>query len=600
MNINKQTHIRESVSQQEQHQQTKAEEAPAEAEAKEEDESQQRHKEEDANISSPLLQIFPSFSNQQQDKRFSQKDKTRHHSSEKSTSPTEFVDNPCWGGPQEETHNLSYLLDLIASGKFNADPTKRDETIILHNDKDFLVIDKPPDLRMDGPYPATVHKLVTYWFPPPSLTKSILEHSSDTDLTQSKHRHLLLEKISKLSKTSDVPDNIIRTTHQLDYATSGVLLMAKSREAASIACRAFADRMTRKEYLAVVYHNIERNFPVLTKEQEIIFSHWMDGSLEEKHRNEKKVASIQHRKGSVTFVGYLPPHSIFAKWKGLKQKGRKRKREELGSSGNLLAEEVAVQASNNSGSSSNSIQNMTLMKPLVGVDHEEEEKMVEYGWREIKQNPKYMKIFLDLAHTYNSIIGKAATSGASASASSSIGESNQGKESHATKNTHAKDKDQLPTFFRRRVESEDAFYCCAPLAEDPDNFRVVVTSQALQECSTDIQSRYGMDSTHGDNKGWDFKPSLTRFVVLKRGYWNDLPVTKLLLQPRTGRRHQLRVHTAILGHPILGDCTYSTEDESLERKPCSRMCLHASKLSIPLKDSKMKVFIAPDPFVGVI
>jgi hypothetical protein len=159
--------------------------------------------------------------------------------------------------------------------------------------------------------------------------------------------------------------------------------------------------------------------------------------------------------------------------------------------------------------------------------------------------------------------------------------------------------EKLPTFFRRQGESEDAFYCQAPLAEDPDSFRVVVNPEALQECSSDIRSKYGRSQTE-DGKELDFKPSLTRCVVLKRGFWNGLPVTKMLLQPRTGRRHQLRLHTAILGHAILGDCTYELGDDSMERKTCNRMCLHAHKLSIPLGYKKTKVFIAPDPFVGVI
>lgn len=34
-------------------------------------------------------------------------------------------------------------------------------------------------------------------------------------------------------------------------------------------------------------------------------------------------------------------------------------------------------------------------------------------------------------------------------------------------------------------------------------------------------------------------------------------VTKVRLHPRTGRRHQLRVHTMCLGHPIVGDFTYN-------------------------------------------
>lgn len=50
----------------------------------------------------------------------------------------------------------------------------------------------------------------------------------------------------------------------------------------------------------------------------------------------------------------------------------------------------------------------------------------------------------------------------------------------------------------------------------------------------------------------DGKPSLTEFSVLQRqdGY------TKLALRPVTGRTHQLRVHCAYKGYPILGDPQY--------------------------------------------
>lgn len=45
--------------------------------------------------------------------------------------------------------------------------------------------------------------------------------------------------------------------------------------------------------------------------------------------------------------------------------------------------------------------------------------------------------------------------------------------------------------------------------------------------------------------------------------------------PVTGRRHQLRVHMAALGHPIVGDCTYLPADDD---KP--RMMLHAWRLQL--------------------
>lgn len=48
------------------------------------------------------------------------------------------------------------------------------------------------------------------------------------------------------------------------------------------------------------------------------------------------------------------------------------------------------------------------------------------------------------------------------------------------------------------------------------------------------------------------------------------------LHPSSGRRHQLRVHCAAMGHPIVGDATYTDDTTS------PRMMLHAWKLGLPL------------------
>ncbi|MBQ7817480.1 MAG: RluA family pseudouridine synthase [Oscillospiraceae bacterium] len=52
----------------------------------------------------------------------------------------------------------------------------------------------------------------------------------------------------------------------------------------------------------------------------------------------------------------------------------------------------------------------------------------------------------------------------------------------------------------------------------------------------------------------DGKPSTTKFAVLQRG-----DICKLALSPITGRTHQLRVHCAYMGFPILGDPQYGSE-----------------------------------------
>lgn len=66
------------------------------------------------------------------------------------------------------------------------------------------------------------------------------------------------------------------------------------------------------------------------------------------------------------------------------------------------------------------------------------------------------------------------------------------------------------------------------------------------------------------------KPSLTRFRVLARDPASH--TTRVELEPWTGRSHQLRVHMASLGHPILGDELYGDEASA------PRLLLHALTL----------------------
>jgi 23S rRNA-/tRNA-specific pseudouridylate synthase len=88
--------------------------------------------------------------------------------------------------------------------------------------------------------------------------------------------------------------------------------------------------------------------------------------------------------------------------------------------------------------------------------------------------------------------------------------------------------------------------------------------------------------THG-------QPAVTDWRVLARG--DSLTVVDLM--PRTGRTHQLRVHMAFLGHPIVGDGIYGGD---AARGPDRRLQLHARRVVVPLKRSQPPVVAeAPVP-----
>eukprot|EP01132_Coremiostelium_polycephalum_P006604 gene6604-8173_t len=95
------------------------------------------------------------------------------------------------------------------------------------------------------------------------------------------------------------------------------------------------------------------------------------------------------------------------------------------------------------------------------------------------------------------------------------------------------------------------------------------------------------------NRGRDAE---THYKVLEIGYFtgDNRPITKVLVTPKTGRRHQIRVHLQSIGHTILGDETYGPKDSH-----SFRMMLHSWKLFMPFKDNPLSLETI-DPFIGLI
>jgi 23S rRNA pseudouridine955/2504/2580 synthase len=85
----------------------------------------------------------------------------------------------------------------------------------------------------------------------------------------------------------------------------------------------------------------------------------------------------------------------------------------------------------------------------------------------------------------------------------------------------------------------------------------------------------GGEKMHVDHENG--QPARTRYRVVdtagKRAAW-------LELEPLTGRTHQLRVHCAAMGHPIVGDGKYGGQEAFLTGAVSRKMHLHARRLII--------------------
>ena len=88
-----------------------------------------------------------------------------------------------------------------------------------------------------------------------------------------------------------------------------------------------------------------------------------------------------------------------------------------------------------------------------------------------------------------------------------------------------------------------------------------------------------------DKKG---KEAITHFKVLNRYTTSKASYTLLEVQIETGRTHQIRVHMAEIGHPVIGDIVYSNGKNEFG---IQGQCLHAQKLEFihPITGKEMKL-----------
>jgi len=95
------------------------------------------------------------------------------------------------------------------------------------------------------------------------------------------------------------------------------------------------------------------------------------------------------------------------------------------------------------------------------------------------------------------------------------------------------------------------------------------------------------------------KQARTRYEVV-RAYHEPVAVTELVCRLETGRTHQIRVHLAAIGHPVVGDARYGGARQSL---PTPRMVLHAEQLALahPVTGDPLSFASpVPDDLAGVL
>ena len=103
-------------------------------------------------------------------------------------------------------------------------------------------------------------------------------------------------------------------------------------------------------------------------------------------------------------------------------------------------------------------------------------------------------------------------------------------------------------------------------------YRAIVTGVLKDEEGT-IEGAIGRDKK--DRKKMaitaDGKPAVTHFRVFLR--FKHYTYVECVLE--TGRTHQIRVHMASIGHPLLGDEVYGRRSDKYK---CEGQCLHAMTL----------------------
>jgi 23S rRNA pseudouridine955/2504/2580 synthase len=150
---------------------------------------------------------------------------------------------------------------------------------------------------------------------------------------------------------------------------------------------------------------------------------------------------------------------------------------------------------------------------------------------------------------------------------------------------HRLDKDTSGALLVARTPRAAAFFAKAFSGRTARKvyWAVVVGVPAIDDGLIELplakQPGTGGEKMHVDEQ--EGLPAKTRYRVIEQA---GNRAAFVALEPHTGRTHQLRVHMAAIGHPVLGDGKYGGQDAFLTGAISRKLHLHARRLRIDHPD----------------
>ncbi|MGH2807011.1 MAG: RluA family pseudouridine synthase [Actinomycetota bacterium] len=157
---------------------------------------------------------------------------------------------------------------------------------------------------------------------------------------------------------------------------------------------------------------------------------------------------------------------------------------------------------------------------------------------------------------------------------------------------HRLDKDTSGLLLVARDDEAHAFFLAAMQDRAIDRHYLGLVRGHLPAPAGTIDAPIGRHPTRWRIRAvvGDGKPSVTHYEV--QAVTEEASLLALRLE--TGRTHQIRVHVAHLGHPILGDRVYGGVSELSRRLGLTRPFLHAVRLAFPHPDDD-RIIEVDDP-----